>query len=273
MADTGITIGERLEEARKRKGISVREAAEATKIRGEYLLAMESNSFEIALPEIYVRGFLKIYANYLKLDLDKVMAEFDATRAITRKGLHHSTSARRDPSSSSSAPSVSAAGPQGRVSFGRMELSQSENAEHIPSGPSPVPPDGVTARTESTQWLRPALILGSVVVVVLVLVLVIISITGGSKDDDSMPNSSMYQTQGEIRPITLIASDMVAVWVIRKSDNARVYEGNMSAGQIQRVNVSGPVEIRYSNGRALQVEREGKRMRIGTEGTGRSIID
>ena len=32
------TIGEKLEEARKRKGVSVREAAETTKIRGDYLL-------------------------------------------------------------------------------------------------------------------------------------------------------------------------------------------------------------------------------------------
>ena len=31
------TIGERLEEARKKRGLSLREAAEATKIRGDYL--------------------------------------------------------------------------------------------------------------------------------------------------------------------------------------------------------------------------------------------
>ena len=31
------SIGERLEEARKRKGISLREAAEATKIRSDFL--------------------------------------------------------------------------------------------------------------------------------------------------------------------------------------------------------------------------------------------
>ena len=59
------TIGERLEEARKRKGISIREAAEATKIRGDYLHKYESNQFDIKLPEIYVRGFLRTYANYL----------------------------------------------------------------------------------------------------------------------------------------------------------------------------------------------------------------
>ena len=41
------TIGERLEEARKRKGISIREAAENTKIRGDYLQKFEANTFDI----------------------------------------------------------------------------------------------------------------------------------------------------------------------------------------------------------------------------------
>ena len=66
------TIGERLEEARKRKGISIREAAEATKVRGDYLHKFESNQFDINLPEIYVRGFLRTYASYLKLPGDKL---------------------------------------------------------------------------------------------------------------------------------------------------------------------------------------------------------
>ena len=56
------SIGERLEEARKKKGISIREAAEATKIRGDYLQQFENNRFDINLTEIYVRGFLRAYA-------------------------------------------------------------------------------------------------------------------------------------------------------------------------------------------------------------------
>jgi transcriptional regulator with XRE-family HTH domain len=70
------TIGERLEEARKRKGISIREAAEATKIRGDYLHKFESNQFEIKLPDIYIRGFLRIYASYLKLPPEKINADY-----------------------------------------------------------------------------------------------------------------------------------------------------------------------------------------------------
>jgi cytoskeleton protein RodZ len=70
------TIGERLEEARKRKGLSIREAAEATKIRGDYLHKFESNQFDLKLPEIYVRGFLRLYGNYLRLPGEKLVNDY-----------------------------------------------------------------------------------------------------------------------------------------------------------------------------------------------------
>jgi cytoskeleton protein RodZ len=72
------TIGERLEEARKRKGISIREASEATKVRGDYLHKFESNQFDIKLPDIYLRGFLRLYANFLKLSGEKILNDLDA---------------------------------------------------------------------------------------------------------------------------------------------------------------------------------------------------
>jgi len=69
-------IGDRLAEARKRLGIALREASEATKIRTDYLQSMESGTFDFSLPEIYKVGFLKIYARYLKLDADKLASDF-----------------------------------------------------------------------------------------------------------------------------------------------------------------------------------------------------
>jgi cytoskeletal protein RodZ len=69
-------VGDRLAEARKRLGIALREASEATKIRTDYLQSMETGSFDFSLPEIYKVGFLKIYARYLKLDADKLAADY-----------------------------------------------------------------------------------------------------------------------------------------------------------------------------------------------------
>ena len=89
-------IGERLEEARKRKGLSIREAAEATKIRGDFLLEMEDNSFDIPLPQIYIRGFLKNYARFLKLDPNKILTDYDA-QMLGRRNQVAATSATRCP--------------------------------------------------------------------------------------------------------------------------------------------------------------------------------
>jgi len=79
------TIGERLEEARKRLGVSLREASEATKIRMDYLQEMENGSFTFPLPDVYKRGFLKIYARHLKLDAEKLGRIFNA-QSLRRHG-------------------------------------------------------------------------------------------------------------------------------------------------------------------------------------------
>jgi hypothetical protein len=58
------TLGERLQEARQRLGVTLREAAEFTKIRTDYLQSMEANQFEsIPLADVYKRGFVKVYAS------------------------------------------------------------------------------------------------------------------------------------------------------------------------------------------------------------------
>lgn len=87
------TIGERLTEARKNIGLDIRSAAEATKIRRDFLAALEENQPEkINLADVYKIGFMRIYASYLKLDnVDRIVAEFRTTLSIARtngKGSH-----------------------------------------------------------------------------------------------------------------------------------------------------------------------------------------
>jgi cytoskeleton protein RodZ len=108
------SIGERLEEARKRKGISIREAAEATKIRSDYLHKFESNQFDIKLPEIYVRGFLRTYANYLKLPAEKIVSDYNALglgNPPAQKSLNREVYGRMDLSVSSAKPEKEAKEP------------------------------------------------------------------------------------------------------------------------------------------------------------------
>ncbi len=65
-------------QARTEKGVSVREAADATRLRADVIENMESGAFDYKLPEIYKRGFLRIYAAYLRLNVDEILAEYAA---------------------------------------------------------------------------------------------------------------------------------------------------------------------------------------------------
>lgn len=95
-------IGERLTEARKNFGIDIRSAAEATKIRSDFLAALEENKPEkIKLADVYKVGFLRIYAKYLKLDADRIVAEF-RTNLSFNGGLPHRGGHRTESSSASS---------------------------------------------------------------------------------------------------------------------------------------------------------------------------
>lgn len=68
----------RLREAREAKGISLGEISGNTRIKLEYLRAMEDGDFSF-LPRPYVRMFVKAYAEEVGLDPDEVLAEFDRT--------------------------------------------------------------------------------------------------------------------------------------------------------------------------------------------------
>lgn len=71
-------IGNSLREARLRRGIDYAQAEVATKIRSKYLRALEEEQFEILPAETYVKGFLRTYADYLGLDGQLYVDEFNA---------------------------------------------------------------------------------------------------------------------------------------------------------------------------------------------------
>ena len=70
------TIGQQLRAARERKKISLETAAQTTKIKGEYITALEADQFDRIEAPVYVRGFLRIYAEYLGIDSKPLVNQF-----------------------------------------------------------------------------------------------------------------------------------------------------------------------------------------------------
>ena len=290
-----MTIGERLEEARKRRGISIREAAESTKVRGDYLLAMEENSMhKIPLPEIYKRGFLKNYARLLKLDPQKILTDYEA-REIGRTGTHQ-PEIRGDRDQ-----------PESREVFGRMVLPDDEDEptpahsdranreERSPEMRNQKPPKRPSLNlADNTLYLK----IGAGVAAVAILTVLIVVLVGLLRGSDPAPldasvagsgtalnplpapiptgsTSNTATNAGSVssRSITIRAQDSVTLIIDQVDPAERLYQGTLSAGDVISIEKQGAASIRFSNGAALTIEQaNGRIIRPAQSAIGRIVV-
>ncbi|GAC1330241.1 MAG: DUF4115 domain-containing protein [Candidatus Dormibacteria bacterium] len=72
-------LGSKLKQAREARQLSLQDIEWATKIRAEFLQALEDEHFDLMPSTTHARGFLRSYARYLELDADSLVAEYNQT--------------------------------------------------------------------------------------------------------------------------------------------------------------------------------------------------
>jgi len=83
MSDAGPPqLGERFRAAREARGASLSDVADQIRIRSVYLSAIEDEHWNAIGAPVYIRGFLRTYARYLRLDPEEAVAEFNATLPV-----------------------------------------------------------------------------------------------------------------------------------------------------------------------------------------------
>ena len=258
------SIGERLEEARKRKGISIREAAEATKIRGDYLHKFESNQFDIKLPEIYVRGFLRSYANFLKAPAEKIINDYNGLGLGENKGGRGLN----------------------RETYGRMDLTVGSKMDKEPGEATPEPiPEQVATNTDAgprnpATFVPPRsdsgrrsplnvdlIMKGGVLVLGLAVVIILgVWLLGGrgTKPAASTTTAASSTDAIWVKPLAgepilpLVANGPVSVTVTIKADNTVLYKGTIPRGDRREVPRRGELKIVSDPYQNLTVEINGK---------------
>ncbi len=70
------TLGSYLRNAREARGLDLRDAAQQTRISINYLKAIENEEFSKLPGEVFVKGFLKNYARFLRLPEDEVVKRY-----------------------------------------------------------------------------------------------------------------------------------------------------------------------------------------------------
>lgn len=76
-------LGERLREARESQGISLSQAAVETRILQRYLVALEDGDYQHLPGDVYARGFIRNYANYLGLPGDELIELYRQDRGLS----------------------------------------------------------------------------------------------------------------------------------------------------------------------------------------------
>jgi cytoskeletal protein RodZ len=195
------TIGEKLEEARKRKGISIREAAETTKIRGDYLQKFEANTFEIDLPPLYLKGFVRSYARFLELDAERIVSELNSL-------LSEGKPVRRDRENREV---------YGRVDFG--EPGHTGESSHAPAG------NRGGGSTDQSAVIKLGLIGGGAVIGLLIIFLLIKVLFGDSTPARPTPSSSSEPAVATApvdvaQTLTFTALEPTRVKVVQEADGA-----------------------------------------------------
>ncbi len=268
-------IGERLEEARKRKGVSIREAAEATKIRSDYLHKFESNQFDLNLADIYVRGFLRNYAHFLKLPADKILNDFSAlgrgearprqpNREVYGRMEVSIASADERAAEKNSAPVAEEN--SAPADSGRRAAGLSRSGSSLPQGPA----------------ISPQLIFKGGIAVggILVLLLIVWAIKAIVSDNAPAPGNRPAQAAvSPLQPaadntVTLIALDTLRVKVMTvEGGRVLLADTTLVRGQTEVVTKTEPIYIYASAGKNLQIEIKGKRYPMPFEGYDRAKIN
>ena len=243
------TIGERLEEARKKKGISIREAAEATKIRGDYLQKFETNHFDIGLTEIYTRGFLRTYANYLKLPADRILSDYAGLgRAEVRPrqpsreiyGRMDISVATAEAGGAASEEPAAAAAPE--PSHANRGPQRSRAATSLPTGPDPA------TVFKYLKW-------GGAVIILLLIVLILKSLlSNGTRPTPS--TSTTVAPRGPVVGLNALGAVRVTVWKVAPdgfSNGDQLFTSVMSAGQNQTVPRPGPIFVEADKPELLEI--------------------
>jgi cytoskeletal protein RodZ len=77
------SVGKKLNQARVKRGLSIDEAAHATRLRPDKIAALENDDYSRFANNIYAKGFLQIYARFLGVDVSDFARTLDNANPIS----------------------------------------------------------------------------------------------------------------------------------------------------------------------------------------------
>ena len=245
------TIGEKLQQARQRLGLSLDEISDKLNIRKDILLKFEANEFDVRLPGIYARGFFRCYVKFLKLDENAFLEEYTS---IVGEDDRDSMN----------------------VTLGHLQI---ENLEEKIKDDGPQITD-LESKENSAKFVKPKfqfvyfkwlISLGIFLFVSLIVSLCLPREKKVATLEEKQAADMIFETNSSptYEEITLVALDNVQVFVRQEKDKRRLFSGTLEKDARQVIAKEDVLQISFTEGNNLLIERsDGSSIRPQKAGRG-----
>lgn len=258
-------FGKKLEEARIRRGVSIRQASDDLKIRADFLLSFESNQGNFEMPIVYKSGFIKLYARYLKLNPEEIVSDFNA---------YHQNDGKKNRQK------------EEREHLGRIELISAEPQIILNTNSEFNCPEEIEERVVNefdkvqrilalakNPYVKTGLFFGVSLAVLTVVAITINNLIQPTATERAALQVSQAELASSIQQVAeqlvLLGEDNIHVVVRQEHDKQRLFAGNIEKGHPVTITRKGPVKIHFSDGSKFSIQKaDGKTISPGRNGVG-----
>ena len=267
-------IGETLRAERERQGLSIKDIEKGTSIRALYIDAIEKGDYKTLPGDVYTKGFIRNYANFLKIDANAAVKQYNEEN-------HPEEVAAKE----AAARAEAAAKAEQDKAYAAKEARASRHASVRPREERRPTISDFEQRVESAHH-RQTLILGIVAVVVIVAGAYLLF----GMDDDAVATKqpqTKVTTQAK-KPASEAAKPAAAkqekqekaytdveisakfsekCWVSVKADGNTVFEGTIQKGESKSWKADKELKLTAGNAAAVDLTFNGEpKGTLGGEG-------
>jgi len=248
-------IGPALRRARLLRSKSIEEASRETRIRAEYLQAMERERFDDLLGDVYVRGFLRTYASYLGLDAEKVVAIYAGSSVAAAPtvrnfaGIDVHLPGADEPFDAGSAASVASGAQVGAARPARRGGIAVGNPFRRTSQPAP------TFRRRRLNW--------PVMIAVAIAAIIVLATAGLFSRAKTVPPPAAGAAQplagnGAATGVTLAVEGTIDVRMTIRTDGQIAFHAVLRAGEGESFQAEHTIEITLGRGSSATLTVNGQ---------------
>lgn len=278
-------VGDKLRAEREKQNLTVKDIEKGTSIRALYIECIEKGDYEQLPGEVYTKGFIRNYANYLKLNATELMREFVTERHPEKAAAAPAASQKEQ---ASKVRETAAAAAQPAAAEEKKASAETKAAPSPAAAPRKAPqrPAAPARQEHKARKAAPAQRpfsapssgsnRGKFIILAVVLVVVVgvaAYLLGSSSSETPAPAPQQAQQQQAAEPqktydgVEVTGKFSDDCWIEVKADGKVVYEGTLKKGDSMDWKGQENVTVRAGNAGAVEFTVNGKELgKAGKEG-------